>query len=373
MKKLISILLSVILVMSFAFTVSAATIKVKSIKLNVSSVSLIEGKTYDLKATFTPSNTSQKKLTYTSSNKSIATVSSKGKITAVKEGKAVITVKSSSNKKVKAKCTVTVLMPEPVIPANISGSITALGSSALQPLADQAANMFMAKYPKATVLVQGGGSGTGLTQVAAGACQIGNSDVFAAEKLTADQAKTLVDHKVCIVGFAAVVNPGVKVTNLSKQQLIDIFTGKIKNWKNVGGADLPILIINRPASSGTRATFKKYALGGVEEAQGLALTEDASGTVRKAVSDNPGAISYLAFSYLDNTVKALNYNNVAPTVDNVKNGKYPIWSYEHMYTKGQATGLTKAFIDYMMSSAFKATVINLGYIPGSEMQVSRDN
>jgi phosphate transport system substrate-binding protein len=253
----------------------------------------------------------------------------------------------------------------------VSGSATAVGSSALQPLAEKAAQMFMDKNPDARIQVQGGGSGTGLKQVSEGGSDIGNSDVFAEEKLPADQASALVDHKVCVVGFATVVNPKVTVDNLTEKQLIDIFTGRITNWKDVGGSDMKIVILNRPASSGTRATFKKYALQGADEASGQSLTEESSGAIKKAINDTEGSISYLALSYLDNTVKALKYNGVEPTVDNVKSGKYPIWSYEHMYTKGEATGASKAFIDYMMSDEFKPSIVELGYIPNSEMKVSR--
>lgn len=257
--------------------------------------------------------------------------------------------------------------------SGVSGKITAAGSSALQPLADSAAKEFMAKNKDAKIQVQGGGSGTGLTQVSGGQVDIGNSDIYAKEKLAQDKASELVDHKVCVVGFATVVNPKVKVTSLTKQQVIDIFTGKITDWKDVGGDAGKIVIINRPKSSGTRATFKKYALGGAEEAEGKALTEDASGTVRKTIADTEGSISYLAFSYVDSTVKALKYDDVEPTVDNVKTGKYPIWSYEHMYTKGEANGLAKAFIDYMTSDEFKPTIITKGYIPNSEMQTKRED
>lgn len=262
--------------------------------------------------------------------------------------------------------------PQETKAAGVSGSATAVGSSALQPLAEKAAEMFMGKNPDAKIQVQGGGSGTGLKQVAEGACEIGNSDVFAAEKLPEDQAAALVDNKVCVVGFATVTNPKVKVDDLSAQQLIDIFTGKITNWKDVGGDDLKIIVLNRPQSSGTRATFKKYALNGADEAQGLALTEESSGAIKKALTDNEGSISYLALSYVDSSVKSLKYEGVEPTADNVKAGKYPIWSYEHMYTKGEATGAAKAFIEYMMSDEFKPTIIEMGYIANSEMTVSRD-
>lgn len=254
---------------------------------------------------------------------------------------------------------------------NVSGSIIVLGSTALQPLADQAAKQFTQNNANASIQVQGGGSGNGLTSVANGTAQIGDSDIFAEEKSGID-AGSLQDHKVCVVGFAAVVNPDVKIDNLTKQQLIDVFTGKVTNWKDVGGNDMPVVIVNRPSSSGTRATFKKYALDGQEEVTGKALTQDSSGTVLQTVASTKGSISYLALSYInDNSIKALKLDGVAPTVDNITSGKYPIWSYEHMYTKGTAAGLAKAFIDYMMSADVKPLVQKLGYIPISDMKVSR--
>lgn len=254
----------------------------------------------------------------------------------------------------------------------VSGSITAVGSSALQPLVEKAAQNFMEKNKNAKVQVQGGGSGTGLTQVQQGGADIGNSDIFADEKLTPEQAKELVDHKVCVVGFATVVNKKVKVDNLTKQQLIDIFTGKVTNWKDVGGDDMKIVIVNRPKSSGTRATFKKYALDGKEEAEGKALTEDSSGTVRQTIADTDGAISYLALSYVDSSVKALKLDGVEAKVENITAGKYPIWSYEHMYTKGEPKGLTKSFLDYMNSEEVQKKLIpEMGYIPTTDMKVTR--
>ena len=117
----------------------------------------------------------------------------------------------------------------------ISGSITLAGSTALQPLAEQIGKTFAEKNPKATVNVQGGGSGTGLNLALQGTADIGNSDVTAESKLDAAKAKELVDHKVCAIGFAVVVNPSVKVDNLTKEQIQKIFTGEITNWKDVGG------------------------------------------------------------------------------------------------------------------------------------------
>ncbi|MBE3596100.1 MAG: phosphate ABC transporter substrate-binding protein PstS family protein [Hydrogenibacillus sp.] len=258
--------------------------------------------------------------------------------------------------------------------AELSGKITLSGSTAMQPLVEEAANLFMKKYPKVMITVQGGGSGTGLSQVAQGAVDIGNSDLYAEEKLKPEQAKDLVDHQVAVVAMAAVANPGVGVDNLSKQQLIDIFTGKIKNWKDVGGANQQIVLVNRPASSGTRATFKKYALDGKEEASGI--EEDSSGTVKKIVAETPGAIGYLALSYLDGSVKALKIDGVAPTKENVVTNRYKVWAYQHMYTKGKPDGVVAAFLDFMLNDPAvqgpNGLVVRSGYIPTSDMHVARD-
>lgn len=255
--------------------------------------------------------------------------------------------------------------------AGLSGSVIAVGSTALQPLAQEGATEFMAKNSGVSVQVQGGGSGTGLKQVASKACDIGNSDLFASDKLDAATAAPLVDHKVCVVGFAAVTSTDVTVKSLTNDQLIGIFTGKITNWKDVGGKDEKIILINRPASSGTRFTFDKYALNGATEAAGVALTEDSSGAIHTALAANPGSISYLAIPYVDNTVNALQLNGVDATNDNIASGKYAIWSYEHMYTNGDATGAVKAFLDFMVSSDFAPQITKLNYIPISSMTVSR--
>lgn len=254
--------------------------------------------------------------------------------------------------------------------AEIKGSLTAVGSTALQPLVEQSANQFMTKNPGAQITVQGGGSGTGLTQVSSGAAQIGNSDIFAEQKEGID-ASALTDNKVAVVGFAAVVNPNVGVDNLTKQQLIDIFTGKTTNWKEVGGKDQKIVLVNRAKGSGTRAAFKKYALDNQEEAHGL--EEDSSGTVKKIIKETPGAISYLALSYVDDNMKALKIDGVEPNKENITNGKYNVWSYEHMYTKGAPEGVVKAFIDYMLSDEVQTTLVpQLGYISIKDMKVTKD-
>lgn len=260
----------------------------------------------------------------------------------------------------------------------LSGSLLAVGSTALQPLVEQVGQKFMAdaKYSSVQVQVQGGGSGTGLTQVTGGQADIGNSDVFAEEKLKdgdADKAKELVDHQVAVIAISVVSNKDTGVDTLTKQQMVDIFSGKVTNWNEVGGIDEKIVIVNRPSSSGTRSTFEKYALGTKVEDMAGAILEESSGTVRKIVSETPGAIGYLAFSYLDDSIKPVKYDGVDATIDNVISGSYPVWAYEHMYTKGEPNEVAKAFLDYMVSDEVQnGDVVELGYIPTSKMQVSRD-
>jgi len=252
----------------------------------------------------------------------------------------------------------------------VSGTITLAGSTALQPLAEQAGKKFTEKNSKAVINVQGGGSGTGLTLVSEGTADIGNSDITAESKLDKTKAAELVDHKVCAIGFAVVVNKGVKVTSLTQAQIQDIFTGKVTNWKQVGGDDLKIEVIHRAASSGTRATFKDTVMAGTAENDGIGTMQDSNGNVEKAIASTKGSISYLALSYLTDAVKQnvtpLQISNVDANKANIVAGTYKFWSYEHMYTKGEAKGLAKSFIDYMTSADNKALIEQLGYIPAGD-------
>lgn len=259
--------------------------------------------------------------------------------------------------------------------SSVSGSITGSGSSALLPLAKDAADKFKELHPEVSITLNGGGSGTGLKQVADGSVDIGNSDVAADTKLDKAVADGLVDHKVCVVTMAPVVNKDIAETvkSLTKQQLTDIFTAKITNWKEVGGPDEEIVLITRPSTSGTRALFKEFALGGAEEASNKSLETDDSGTLLQSIKDNKGAIGYVALSYLVNNqdVATVAVDGVAPTLENTYNGTYPVWGYEHMYTKGEPNATVKAYLDFIMSDEYGKSIEAQGYGVTSKMQVQR--
>lgn len=252
-------------------------------------------------------------------------------------------------------------------PTCATGSITASGSTALQPLVDAAGKAYVKACTGATINVQGGGSGAGLTQVSQGAVQIGDSDVTAESKLATPDAAALVDHVVARQGWVMVASSDVTgVTNLTKQQMKDIWTGRTTNWKAVGGPDLAITLILRPASSGTRTTFRNLILDGTAEATGTALTEDSNGAVTAAIAGangaagTPGSTSVIGFAYYQankGNLVAFQLNGVDASVDNLKNGTYILQAFGHMYTKGQPADLTKSFLDYMLGPDVQNTLI----------------
>lgn len=245
----------------------------------------------------------------------------------------------------------------------LSGTVSASGSTALQPLVAKAAQDFMAKHPKVTVNVTGGGSGTGVKNVADGVSDIGNSDVEADVKYK----DMLSDNVVAIAPFALIVNKDVGVDNLTKAQAADIFMGKITNWKDVGGQDLKITVVHRPDSSGSRKLVKQIVLDNQEFTK-EGVTQDSSKTVAEAVGTTAGSIGYVDIPYIkgNDKIKALKLDGNEYSADNIKAGKYPLYGIEHMYTKKDNNNpAVKAFIEFIMSSEFlnKPEVVDLGFLP----------
>lgn len=249
--------------------------------------------------------------------------------------------------------------------AEIQGTVTASGSTALLPLLKPAQEEFQKKYAKATVTIAGGGSFTGQNQVGAGSVNIGNSDVALQDSL---KDKGLVETKLVGIPFVFIANNDVNIDNLSQQQYIDIMTGKVTNWKEVGGKDQKITLIHRAKSSGSRATIGEVVLKNAAFTDN-AVIQDSNGAVRSAISSTPGAIGYVDAAYVDQSIKALSYNGVKYSVENVVNGTYPVYTFGRMFTKGEPTGAVKAFIDYATSKEFQdAFAEKNGFVPITKMK-----
>ncbi|MHB8894652.1 MAG: phosphate ABC transporter substrate-binding protein [Candidatus Geothermincolia bacterium] len=251
----------------------------------------------------------------------------------------------------------------------LSGNLNISGSTTVLPIAQQAAEDFQAKNSGANVTVQGGGSSVGITNVAQGVSQIGDSS---RELKDNEKSLGLVDHKIALDIITMIVNPGVTVNSLTTDQARGIFLGTIKNWSEVGGPNAPITVVIRDEASGTREMFDEKVLGKtstnpVKPVSG-ALETNSNGIMRQKVASTKNSIGYISFGYLDKTVKPLQLNGVAGTLDNALNNTYPLSRYLHMFTKGEPTGLTKAYIDFVLSPAFQDSTVSREFIPMSKVK-----
>lgn len=257
-----------------------------------------------------------------------------------------------------------VATPTPVA-ACATGTLNIDGSSAIKALVQKAADEYQAKCPGATITVAASNSSTGVTKASSGAVDIGDSDIPATLVQGVDPT-TLSDNLVAIVNFAVVVNPQAKVTNLTSQQIRDIFSGKTTNYKDVGGADLPIAVFERTAGSGTRFTFDKDIMQGADETSSPAQVINTTQTVVTAMQGAPGAISYLTASSVTQAsgLVALSIDGNGATGPNIAAGKYPFFSHEHMFTKPNPALLVLSFIQYIKSAAFQnGSLVTLLYLP----------
>lgn len=255
--------------------------------------------------------------------------------------------------------------------ASHSSTIQVVGSSAMQPIVEMGAHEYRKENLEQKITVQGGGSGTGLSQVQSGAVDIGNSDIFASQQKGIDEKK-LKDHKLAVIGVAPIVNKDVGVTNVTMTQLQKIFTGKYTNWQQLGGINQDIVVIDRASGSGTRAIFDEGVLKNSKRMK--AQEQDSNGSVQHMVADTPGAISCVSFPYLKDTFVALKINGVTPSPKNVTTNKWTLWGYEHMYTKKDLSKQTNAFIKYLVTSdkIQEKLLSRLDYISIRDMEVKKD-
>jgi len=253
----------------------------------------------------------------------------------------------------------------------VSGKITVNGSTALLPLTLQAAKEFKKKNPKVMIAASGAGSVTGPQAVRKGVANIGACDWDASTDVPGfKKFDGQVATPIAVIPFAAVVNKNVGVDSLTNAQLKDIFSGKIKNWKDVGGKDADIIVVTRAFGSGTRVNFQQKALEGGDIGTGSNfITAATSGNMKTTVETKENSIGYIDLVYVSDKMKALKINNVEPTIDNVINGKYKVWGYGYYMTKGEPTGATKAFIDYITSKTFQeGSLKKMKFIPVSAMK-----
>lgn len=243
---------------------------------------------------------------------------------------------------------------------DLSGTLTMAGSTSMEKLANVLAEAFMNKYPKVTISPEFIGSGAGIEAVLAGTVNIGNSS----RNLTdSEKASGAVENIVAIDGIAVILDKANSVINLSKEQLVGIYIGTITNWSDVGGADQPIVVVGRESGSGTRGAFEE--LLAIADKCKYSNEINSTGGVMAKVSSTPGAIGYVSLDVLDDTVVAVNVNDVAPTVEDIKAGSYLLNRPFVMATVGEISTqseLVQGFFEYLKSTEGKELIKSVGLI-----------
>lgn len=259
----------------------------------------------------------------------------------------------------------------------LTGSIQIKGSDTMVNLNQALAEAFMAKYPKAFVAVTGGGSGTGIASLISGTCDIAACSRKMKEKEIKQAQEKGVYPKEYVVGLdglAVVVHPSSPISRLTIDELADIFTGRIANWKEVGGNDGKIVILSREVNSGTHLYFKEQVLRkgnekGQEEFAPSALLMSSSQAIADEVAQNPNAIGYYGMGYISPKQKPVavakdkNSPYIDPNIDNVIKGAYPISRPLFMYTYGNPKGLTSNFIEFVLSDEGQRKVLETDFVP----------
>ncbi|MBC2704732.1 phosphate ABC transporter substrate-binding protein [Desulfobacula sp.] len=236
------------------------------------------------------------------------------------------------------------------------------GGTAHIPVMKEAAKRIMTFNPDIRITIAGGGSGAGIKQVGEGLVDIGNSGRKATEAEINKYGLKMI--KWAIDGVAAVVNPKNLVKTLTRQQLQDIFSGKIANWKELGGNDKPINVYTRDKASGTRSIFWKKALE-KKDITSRANVVVSNGAMKTAVNNDPYSIGYVSVGFINDSVFAIVLDGVKPTMDSVKQGQYTVARGLYSNTKGDVKGLAKKFIDYLLGPEGQKIALEKGFIPVS--------
>lgn len=237
------------------------------------------------------------------------------------------------------------------------GEVKTSGSTSMESVVKALAEAFQEVEPGVAVDVQLGGSSAGVTNVIDGISDLGNASRALKDE---EKAEGLTENIIAYDGIAVVVNPANGVENLTKEQLVKIYTGEITNWKDVGGADRQIVVVGREAGSGTRDGFEE-ALD-IKEKTKHASEQNETGLVKNLVSTNESAIGYISLGYADSSVKTLKIENVAPTEETVKDKSYPIQRPFVMVSKGTLNAQTKAFLDFILSDEGQKIVVQKGFV-----------
>lgn len=242
----------------------------------------------------------------------------------------------------------------------LSGSISMAGSTSMEKLANAVAESFMEKYPGVTVTAEFTGSSAGIESVIAGSVDIGNSSRALKEE---EKEAGVAENIVAIDGIAVVLDPSNTVTNLTREQLISIYTGETKNWNELGGSDAPIVVVGREAGSGTRGAFEE--LLEIEDQCAYASELDSTGAVIAKVASTPGAIGYASLDAINDTIIAASLEGVEATAENVKAGNYFLSRPFVMGTKGEISeqsDAVQALFEYLASDEGKEIIKAVGLI-----------
>jgi phosphate transport system substrate-binding protein len=243
-------------------------------------------------------------------------------------------------------------------------TVTIKGSTTVLPIMQKIVEEFMKKYPEHNVAVSGGGSSFGVKALLDRSCDIGMASRLvkpSEEKKAQEKGMYLIKHEIALDAVVPVVHPENPITNLSVDQLRDIYMGKIQDWAMIGGEEGRVVVISRDTSSGTYETWEEYVLAGNRVYRG-ALLQASNGAVVQAVSKNKNAIGYIGIGYIDNSTKALSVNGIEPTRLNAQDWVFPVVRTLQVYTNGAPKGATKELVDFIKSAEGQKIVAEVGFI-----------